>query len=375
MDDHILIRYVIGACSDTERHRVETWAARDPVNRAHLRELQELWHAADPASRDWDVDEAWSKVAPRLSCVTDQKYTTPQSVPGSADVPSTVQDERPERGTSAGWRTRSRGAALRYGLSVAAIVAAVVVAHVLRRPAPDPNESSTQTITTERAEQAQIRLADGTRVHLNAESQIQYPGRFSKDQRTVRLTGEAYFEVEADTVRPFVVTTETATLRVLGTAFMVDAYADSARTHVAVRHGRVTLAPDRSASSAAERAAKTVEELVISAGQWGVVDLSGQMLRRRSADVAHHFGWLNNQLVFRAAPLRSVARRLERWYDVEVRIVSSRLAERRLTATFSDEPLDEVLHALALSLNARYQRDGRTVTFHSASSSSRLPKP
>jgi ferric-dicitrate binding protein FerR (iron transport regulator) len=251
-----------------------------------------------------------------------------------------------------------------------------VVAHVLRRPAPEaPNESSTQTITTERAEQAQIRLADGTRVHLNAESEIQYPGRFSEDQRTVRLTGEAYFEVEADTVRPFVVTTETATVRVLGTAFMVDAYADSARTHVAVRHGRVTLAPDRSASSAAERAAKTVEELVISAGQWGVVDLSGQMLRRRSADVAHHFGWLNNQLVFRAAPLRSVARRLERWYDVEVRIVSSRLAERRLTATFSDEPLDEVLHALALSLNARYQRDGRTVTFHSASSSSRLPKP
>jgi transmembrane sensor len=78
-------------------------------------------------------------------------------------------------------------------------------------------------------------------------------------------------------------------------------------------------------------------------------------------NLASYIAWTEGNLVFDATPLREAMPVLARWYDLEVRIADPILAERKLTASFSGEPVAEVFEMIARSLDARVRRDGRTV--------------
>jgi ferric-dicitrate binding protein FerR (iron transport regulator) len=75
---------------------------------------------------------------------------------------------------------------------------------------------------------------------------------------------------------------------------------------------------------------------------------------------------MQGRLVFRERPLGEVARELERWYGVRFRIPDSQLATRRITLSFQDAPLEEVLEVITFSLGAKVEREGQTVTLHAA---------
>ncbi|MDP3431866.1 MAG: FecR family protein, partial [Bacteroidota bacterium] len=83
----------------------------------------------------------------------------------------------------------------------------------------------TETIAP-RGQKSQIVLADGTKVWLNSDTKIRYPGNFSKNQRDVYLDGEAFFEVSKNEHQPFVVHTSGVNVKVFGTKFIVKAYSD-----------------------------------------------------------------------------------------------------------------------------------------------------
>jgi transmembrane sensor len=73
--------------------------------------------------------------------------------------------------------------------------------------------------------------------------------------------------------------------------------------------------------------------------------------------------WRTGQLVFSNARFRDVAATLERWHDVDIQIPDSALAETRVSAVFARQPIDEVVQVLAETLDARFTRDGRRITF------------
>ena len=96
-------------------------------------------------------------------------------------------------------------------------------------------------MTTPRGKDCHLTLSDGTRVWLNADSKLEFPEQFRGARRTVRLSGEAYFEVAKDSRHPFVVETEYLTTTVLGTSFNVRAYTVSDAS-VTLVEGRVQVA-------------------------------------------------------------------------------------------------------------------------------------
>lgn len=339
MDDHLLARYLTGECSAADRREVERWAAQDPSRRAQLEELQSLWAAAEKPARRWEVDAAWKRASARMP---------------TAESATSKQQQR-QRSRSAHRRTRRRKARLQQLVSALTIAVAIGVSLWLYAPTPDEQGSAErlQSINTQPAEQARLRLSDGTLIHLNVDSQIEYPKGFLADTRTVRLEGEAYFEVTPDADRPFEVITAGAVTRVLGTMFTVEARSDTASARVAVREGRIAIG-SRTDSV----------RLELGAGELGAVSPSGNLSRRRPQAIDHHFRWIDGQLAFRAAPLREVATRLGRWYGADIRIADPSIAGRRLTATFEHESLDEALSAIALSLHVRPERDGSTVVFY-----------
>jgi ferric-dicitrate binding protein FerR (iron transport regulator) len=210
-------------------------------------------------------------------------------------------------------------------------------------------------IATQRGQRATLHLADGTEVVLGMVSRLRIPRDFGEKRRDVYLEGEGYFVVAHDSARPFAVHTAHAIARDVGTTFGVRAYAAATTTEVAVANGAVSL-------TVADPAAGYAPAMVLlHADDIGRVDEQGQLTAVRDADVAGALAWTSGRLVFEDTPLRDVIAELGRWYDLDLQVHDSTVAARRLTASFSNESVPLVLERIALSLDLRVDRQGRTI--------------
>ena len=152
------------------------------------------------------------------------------------------------------------------------------------------------------------------------------------DVRHIALSGEAYFEVERDTARPFVVETDDVRVTVLGTAFEVSSIDTSNSVLVRVRHGRVQVS--------------TSEDTVILNGdEYARYTKLAHLLERMPAP--HSQVWGDRIIQFKEAPLSEVVDQLEVLYHVRIRLANEGLIHCKLTATFDDEPIDYILRVIA----------------------------
>ncbi|MBC9932865.1 FecR family protein [Chitinophaga qingshengii] len=161
------------------------------------------------------------------------------------------------------------------------------------------------TLTTPRGGQYRIQLPDGTAVWLNAASSITYPTAFTEKVRAVIITGEAYFEVAANTRQPFRVDVNgKATVEVLGTRFNVNAYTDENSIRTTLVDGSVRVNHKQAS-------------VVLKPGQQAAISETGlQLLEHPDLDMA--MAWKNGSFQFDHAHLKEVLRQMARWYDVTV---------------------------------------------------------
>jgi transmembrane sensor len=220
-----------------------------------------------------------------------------------------------------------------------AIAAAAVLVAILNSPRGDAGASS--EIVTGAAELATVKLADGSTVRLGPSSRLRVNGESGRD---VMLEGRAFFAVAKTAGEPFYVRTSAGTATVLGTRF--DLSTDAAGLRLIVLEGRVALAAERN----------TVE---VAAGEESGVRGGEAVVPVRVNGAAAHTEWLGSFLAFQATPLREAAAEIERLYDVRVIVADSALASATITATFTDQPIDDVVSVVCSVLSARCDsRDG-----------------
>jgi transmembrane sensor len=179
--------------------------------------------------------------------------------------------------------------------------------------------------------------------------------------RTVHLSGHALFTVTHDSARLFAVHTAHGTATDLGTQFVVRSYPGDSAVVVAVVEGEVSLRPGADTLSARPAA----DSLLLRPGDRGRATAAGTLAVERGVDVDRYLAWSEGRLEFRNAPMRDVIAELGRWYDLEIRLANGAIAGRRLTASFNDESIDEVLGLIRASLDVRTARAGRVVTIGS----------
>jgi transmembrane sensor len=160
-------------------------------------------------------------------------------------------------------------------------------------------------ITTPKGGQFMLMLPDGTKVWLNAASSLKYPTQFTGKLRTVELMGEAYFQVAHNKVMPFVVKTALQTVRVLGTHFNINSYADEGRTVTTLEEGSVMV----------EAGLKSKQ---LSPGNQAVLQANDQ-LRVQPANMETAMAWKNNKMIFEDAGIEEIMRQVARWYDIDIR--------------------------------------------------------
>ena len=186
-------------------------------------------------------------------------------------------------------------------------------------------------------------LADGTKVWVNALSQLKFPAQFSTKERRVFLEGEAYFEVIPNTDHPFIVESRGNEIKVLGTHFNINSYSDHVRTTLAegrveVRQNeqRVELYPGEYASSFKDN------------------------LFKGKADLAHDLAWHNNEFYFKKETIVNIAHQLSRWYDLDVIFRGNVQLDMEYTGSIErDVKLSQVLEMLSYVSDLKFDVEGK----------------
>src|SRR5699024_5260550 len=201
------------------------------------------------------------------------------------------------------------------------------------------------SLTTPRGGQYQLTLPDGTKVWLNAASSIRYPTAFTEHERQVKITGEAYFEVAKDAHKPFIVTVDNMEVKVLGTRFNINAYADETTINTTLLEGSVKVVSSTD----------NIRSLILNSGQQVQLDKVGQMELVKNADVGEVSAWKKGLFVFHSDELPAIMRRLSRWYDVEVEYKNNTVPTTHFTGAIQrDVNISEVLKMFELTGGVRF---------------------
>ncbi len=192
-----------------------------------------------------------------------------------------------------------------------------------------------------------VNLSDGTRVHLNCESEFRFPVAFSGNERRVYLDGEAFFEVEKATDWPFIVETDRMHIRVTGTHFNVMSYRRDSLIATTLVSGGVQVLP----LGATE---KTVD--LVPSQQYRLDKSTGESVVQQ-VEVRLYTGWTEGMFVFKNQRLEDVMRMLARWYSMEVRYKRESVKDLRLSANLGRyEHVDTLLQIIELVNKIKIER-------------------
>lgn len=182
------------------------------------------------------------------------------------------------------------------------------------------NEEVRNTISTLTGMEYMLTLADGTKVYLNAESELSFPVSFKGRQRWVELSGEAYFEVAKDSEHPFVITTRDLSVKVLGTSFNLRAYEDEKEITTTLAEGKVQVFDGQQ-----------VKDIV--SGEQVVYEKSTKcMTINKEVEVGRYIAWRKGKFVFRNERLEDMFKSLARWYNVHYQFENEEVKDMRVGA-------------------------------------------
>ncbi|MEN6456447.1 MAG: FecR domain-containing protein [Prolixibacteraceae bacterium] len=204
------------------------------------------------------------------------------------------------------------------------------------------------TLETQPGSKLKTVLPDGTEVWQNAGTTLQYPAKFTKQNREVILTGEAYFHVSSDLRNPFYVKTTDGTIKVTGTKFNVSAFPDDSFSSVVLEEGKVSYIPAN--KKKAPVTLRQEEQVTYLKG-------TGSLIKEKT-DVEKYTSWKEGKLIFRNDPLSKVIIRLQRWYNAEITLSDPGhlLGGLTFTMTVKNETLPQVLEYLSQASNLSFKQ-------------------
>lgn len=320
MDEERIIRFIIGKTDDNERIMIQQWIDHSDENKAQFQNLQKIWALTkDPKKvkpADVNVDLAWNSLKNRM------------------DQYSEIEKKHLPKQRSLSF----------YLVRVAAVfIIGLLVFTVFRYQSQQLDQiqlaSNDSTITNSP-------LPDGTIISLNQQTTLEYRDEFSTHERRVKLVGEAFFKVQKDTAKPFIIEAQEAIITVLGTSFNVKALEEDVAVEVLVEEGLVQLSnPDQSQSTK------------LQVGEKGIYIKETNEVKKETDIDAESLYWLNKTLLFRNTNLSAVFETLERLYSVKIKVENQTILNCQLTAKFSNESIDHIIDHISTIFELEIVKD------------------
>ena len=191
-------------------------------------------------------------------------------------------------------------------------------------------------------------LPDGSTGYLNSGSSLKFPTSFNGNERSVKLLGEAYFDIAHNEKKPFHVKTGKLDVKVLGTKFNVVAYPEQQFEEVTLETGKVEVL-NTSGNKLTE----------LNPNEQLSLNLETNKYIKRSVAASQYVSWTNGVLSFRNERFEQVAMRLSRWYNIEIELEGDQLNNYIYHATFENEPFEEVMKLMELTAPISYHFEDR----------------
>jgi transmembrane sensor len=332
-----LDRYVGGEGSPQERELMRRRIQASPQLAAIVDVMRSAHRASTEAPDDIaDAAAAWRALSARLEGDVAR--------PSRRQAPLTLTPSNPHRASGPA----------RYTGWAAAVLLLAGATYASWREFRPPLRSQAEAsairgvYATARGERATLELRDGTRVTLAPETEL----KIGATGRQAYLNGEAVFIVTHDPTQPFrVIAPHGVVVLDIGTRFDVRAYAADKAVRVAVADGSVSLRNS------------VAQPVILDRGTLGVIDSAGTAQVAR-IPIDGYLAWAQGHLTFTNARMADVVPELSRWFDIDVRLGSSNLADDRLTVSLNDVPVDVALDVISRALDARVVRTGQVVTLY-----------
>jgi ferric-dicitrate binding protein FerR (iron transport regulator) len=335
-NETLLVSYLSEECSEEEKEIVETWISSDITNEKLMKEMKKTWNVKAVSLQEWDIKKIWAKV--------------------NADI-----NRKPENLFPHKYKKTGSSSSYSWILRVAAVLVLTFVASFSYikyiKPLLSPESAGVmQETVVGKGMMMKILLSDGSLVKLDAGSSLKYPTAFEKDVREVYLTGEGYFEVVPDKRRRFVVHVNNAVIHVLGTKFNVRAWDETEIVKVAVKEGSVSLGMSQY---------RDKDKVVISRGEFSVLQKNGKLSTPEKTDIEKHLGWMNYDITFTNATFKEVLGQMSRWYNLKFVLTDESFADDTLSVHIRNRPVEQNLELLTILMDLTYERKGNIVTFSS----------
>ncbi len=219
-------------------------------------------------------------------------------------------------------------------------------------------------ISTKNGSKTSLVLPDGTKVWLNAGSELNYDKNYGNEERVVNLKGEAYFDVVRNAEKPFIIHTSKMDIKVLGTAFNVKCYPGEKTIETSLIRGSIEVTlKDRGEKIMLKSNEKLVintekekgaekneaQNLNPSAGvERPIISLSHLTILPSDSSVVET-AWVKNRLIFISETFEDIALKMERWYSVKIIFMDEELKQIKITGTLEKESLAEAFSALQIA--------------------------
>lgn len=246
-----------------------------------------------------------------------------------------------------------------YFLAAASILGAIVISVLFFNNRSDRKISQQNIFYTKKASKSTLVLPDGSKVWLNADTKIIYDKSFNNKTREIKLNGEAFFDVAHDAGRPFIIHTDKADVKVLGTTFNIRNYKDEDLLETSLIRGKIEVI--LSGSTENKIVLKPSEKLTITknviskqinAPKAEVITLSHVTMQD---SMVVETSWINNKTVLIDKPLYEIAAELERQFNVKPVFKSETVKNYRYTIHLEDKSLEQVMQILQLSKKINYK--------------------
>jgi ferric-dicitrate binding protein FerR (iron transport regulator) len=316
----VILRFLEGDATAREIASLHAWLELHEDNRRYFDEVNTTFQATVTVNRfnHRKVDDAWNALSQKIA-------SEKEHIPAAA---KTVRFFIP-------WKA-------------AAAVALLAVSSYLVYRLMSVGEDTLPGASIVRSAQGsntRILLPDGSVVWLNANSTLEYPVKFGEASREVKLKGEGFFDVRKGS-KPFIVHADELQVRVKGTRFNVEAYADAPTLKTTLEEGKVEL-----------HVADQGQIYVMKPGEQIVVHKTDAQVTRTQVDPADFSAWKEEKLVFDNERLDDIVSKLENRYKVSILVESIGAKGERMSMTIEHETLDEVLDLIQLSSRLRVKKE------------------
>jgi transmembrane sensor len=320
----LIVRYLSGDLTQAEKSIIESWMEEKASNKKLFDDYKKTWENLGRVSdiAQIDVQNEWEVIKKRFY---------------AGDVRKVFKPGIPSVRNFSFWFARVAA------ILVIALLLSITVLVITHNFASNSYKTDKTTLTAT--------LPDGSQFTLNKGSTLKYPKRFRDDLRKVTLTGEAYFEVQPDHNKPFIVNAEEIEIKVLGTSFNVNAYRENDKIEVVVNSGKVAITKE----------GEITERLILQPGNKGTFNKSDQSLKLYVNKDPNFLSWKTREFVFENMSLKEIVRTINKVYNSKITIADDSLQDKRITVSFNNQSLDAILNVLSATLDINIRQNNSEI--------------